>query len=398
MKYQVGFDTSALLPDFKEHAIRGIGRYVLELKRFFDRQESEEIKIGTFDHNALLKRGMLAGLIEKVPYGKITLRQQLLYPFKLSAGQMQQYEVLHFPAHMDAPSWSFKSYIITVLDLIPLIFSDLYKAAQPNWRFHLARFLEVRAIKNANFIIAISENTKKDVQRILGIEESRIYVTPLGVDQRFFQVRLDQDEQQATRMRHQLPLDVPVILYVGGIDQRKNIAVLIRSFADVVQHMRSQRQPEPILFMAGKIEHDRQFPELLRLIKKYQVESHVVCGGYLSDDELLKLYALASLFFFPSLYEGFGLTPLEALASGAPVVSSNASAMPEVLGDAALMFDPEDHFQAAKQIINVLENPQLKADLRQAGPQQASRFTWDLTGRRTLEAYRAYLGSLNATR
>lgn len=384
--FRVGLDLSALDGSFKNHALRGIGRYVQELNRYFSTQTSDLLSIGTFDQRVLQQRSFASNVINALPAGRRTLSQQLLYPLKLSRGALSAFDVIHFPAHMDAPAWSPKKYILTVLDLIPLVLKDLYRADKPGWRFAFARFLEIRAIKSASLIIAISENTANDVHRILGVPRERIVVTHLGVDKKFFDARVVGDKGEILS-RYRLIDQRPLVLYVGGIDQRKNALGMLRAFRRVLDMSREQRMAEPMLLMAGNIQSDAQFPKVAALVQELGLQDAVRMPGFVDDADLLQLYALSSAFFFPSLYEGFGLPPLEAMAAGTPVVSSNTSSMPEVLGDAALTFDPLSEKSAADALFTVLREPGLAAQLREKGRERAKRFTWSATGEGTLRAY-----------
>lgn len=386
-QYNVGLDISALSPDFKEHALRGIGRYVFELKKFFDAHRTQTISVEPFRHEEFVPSGKLNAFIEKIPAGRQTIRQQILFPFTMSAKTKARFDILHFPAHMDAPSWSLRDYVITVLDLIPLVLADLYKADRPSWRYHLARWLEIRAIKNARHIIAISQHTADDVHRVLGIPREKISVTYLGVDPSFFE--RDPGGQIRVRAQYNIPAHAPYVLYVGGIDQRKNITGLVASFKRVVDAQKEKNAPLPLLVLAGRIKQDRQYPKLRKLLHEAQVTALTIETDFISDEDLRLLYQGASVFFFPSLYEGFGLPPLEAMASGAPVVSSNTSCMPEILGDAALLVDPNDYDACAKAILSVLQSPELARKLGELGVTQAKKFSWEQTGNRTLEIYRA---------
>lgn len=388
MSFTVALDTSALLAGFKEHAQRGIGRYVYELNRFFQRIKCEEVSIAPFNHDQLFAQGIFGQILKVLPAGRMTIRQQLFFPIKLKTNGLSVCDYVHFPAHMDAPSWKTKPYVLTVLDLIPLVLQDLYKSGQAAWRYEIARWFERHAIKNASLIIAISENTKNDLHHILGVPLERIVVTPLGVDQRFFESALSPEQEQALRASYGIPRDSQVILYVGGIDQRKNMRGLLRTFSGIVNHYHERAKRPPVLMIAGQISQDRQYPMLLALIKERGLENLVLLPGFVPDQDLLQLYALSSVFFFPSLYEGFGLPPLEAMASGTPVVSSNTSSLPEVLGDAAILVDPNDAQMCVKEICEVLENRELSSRLREMGRAQARKFTWDRTGQATLDAYK----------
>lgn len=385
----VGFDTSALDAGFKSHAHRGIGRYVRELNSFFRSHASDcnsGMEVGYFNHTSFMTGKLVKPLLSVLPAGVNTVRQQLLFPLQLSTGPTAPFDFVHFPAHMDAPSWSLKRCIITVLDLIPLILKDLYLPEKGNFRFHFARWLEIKAIKNAALILAISENTKRDLNRVLSIPEDRILVTPLGVDRRFHSAALSQPEP-LLRERYKIPLDRPIVLYVGGIDQRKNYRSLILTIKNLLANWGSSKLPPPLLVMAGNISGDQQFPKLERLIKELQIEESVVLTGFVPDQDLLQLYTISSAFFFPSLYEGFGLPPLEAMAAGLPVVSSNTSCMPEILGDAAVQIDPLDHSGASKQLFELINDRQKSELYRQRGKKRAEKYTWERTGELTMQAY-----------
>ncbi len=390
MSFSVGLDISALDSSFKAHSQRGIGRYVRELKRYMDEhRESVGVRVGYFDHAGLQSSGgailrtasKLTGLI---PFGRTTARQQLLYPLQLAS--LTQYDAVHFPAHMDPPAWGLKNYIVTVLDLIPLVCADLYKANKSGIRFQFARFLELQAIKNASLCLCISENTAKDVHRILGVPWEKLVVTPLGVDPKFFSASCVGEEDQI-RTKYGIPRSRPIVLYVGGIDPRKNYVLMLRAIRDVLQAREGPEEEKPVLVMVGGITGDREYPRLCSNIAELNLKDSVVMPGYVEDNDLLKLYAISRVFFFPSLYEGFGLPPLEAMAAGLPVVSSSSSSMPEVLGDTGLSFNPERQEEAVNALLSVLGNSQLAKSLSEAGKKRAVLFTWDKTGEATIQAY-----------
>jgi len=383
--YRVGLDRSALDPSFKAHAGRGIGRYVQELSAYLDTHKHDLVEIGAFDYKTFTLPPLVDRTLQNLPLGRQTIRQQLFYPLQLK-GKLSEFHMLHFPAHMDAPSWSAKPYILTVLDLIPLIFRHLYESDRMGIRFKFARWLEINAIKSASLILAISECTARDVTRILGIPPERIVVTPLGVDKRFF-ARASEPEIRTVRQRLGIPEGSPVLLYVGGIDQRKNIEGLLQTFQEVIRGCSELGYSTPRLVISGKIQNDKRYPIVLSDIKQRGLEELVVMPGYIEDVDLPALYGLASVFLFPSLYEGFGLPPLEAMAAGVPVVSSNASAMPEVIGESALLYQPERADEGARLVLEVIRNEELKKKLSIMGPERAKLFTWARTGELTIKAY-----------
>ena len=383
--FTVGFDTSALDPTFKDHAARGIGRYVRELTHYFATCPDTKVKILPFDHHSLSPYRWVDHLL----LGRQRLKQQLLYPLQLGFGTRHGFDTMHFPAHMDAPSWSPCAYILTVLDLVPLVCADLYRSDQPSWRFRLARWLESRAIKNASLILAISENTAQDVHHLLGVSPARIVVTPLGVSEKFFDPRLVENEV-VLRQRYRIPPKRPVLLYVGGIDQRKNTWTLLEAFHIVLHARRVSGGTLPVLVMVGKIQHHQQFPKLKGLIHAKGLVGDVVLPGYIPDEDLLQLYCITSVCCFLSLYEGFGLPPLEAMAAGVPIVCSNTSSLPEVVGNAAALVSPHDAELAAKTILRVLDDATYAGFLSECGRKRARLFPWSRTGATTLAAYERF--------
>lgn len=385
----VGLDVSALDSRFKEHAGRGIGRYVRELHRYLTTHQSEIAEVGLFDHRTCQLPSIVERGISCIPVGRQTIRQQLLYPMQLKSGPMSRFTTLHFPAHMDAPAWLGMPYLLTVLDIIPLVLSDLYAADVPGWRFRFARFLELRAIRAAALILAISECTARDLERVLGISPERIRVTPLGVDESFFNPVSEESIERAWDVVR-LPKGVEILLYVGGIDPRKNIKQFVRVFDEICQARGNAGNPAPHLVIAGKIEGDRGYEPLRAEIRQRGLQDQVHLLGYVSDDVLKALYRISTLFVFPSRYEGFGLPPLEAMATGLPVVSSRAGSLPEVLGDIGVGVDPDDTERWVVEILALLDDRSRQGELSQQGVIQAHSFSWERTGEKTLRAYEEF--------
>ena len=377
---KIGFDTSALDPNFKQHAGRGIGRYVDELVRALKSSPDPAFEMTWFDHREVKRNGLVDRLIALSPVGRQTLERQVLYPFRLGQGSTGACDFLHFPAHMDASAWSPIPYALTVLDLIPLVCADLYRAERPDWRFKFARWLENKSIEKAALILAISETTANDLVRVLGISRDSIVITPLGVDQRWHQIVRRQNPGIKSKLG--IPASRPVVLYVGGIDPRKNW----KGMLETIRLLR-EKMPQVLLVMAGRIKDDFQYPKLLAELQRLKLENSVLLTGMVSDADLAGLFGESDVFFFPSLYEGFGLPPLEAAAAGLPVVSSNRSSMPEFLGQAALLVNPEDHAACANALQLVLSDPTVAERYSELGKEQARKFTWSRTVQTTRHAY-----------
>jgi len=389
----VGLDLSALDPGFKSHAHRGIGRYVAELHAFFEAHSDPEVSVGFFDHAALRQNRLVDTLVSLAPCGRTSLRQHLVYPRRLHQGVMREYSLLHYPAHMDAPAWSSKPYVLTVLDLIPHVLKDLYRAHKPGWRFRIARSLEVLAIRQATMILAISETTADDLVRVLDIPRERIVVTPLGVDRRFFDVATMRhlgagSSDVSIRAKLGIPTGRPIVLYVGGHDERKNIGNLVGIVYKAGIELRSRGKEAPLLVMAGRVTSRDEAERLESNLRRYAMGLDTVSLGYVPDDDLKELYAESEIFLFPTLYEGFGLPALEAMATGLPVVGSNTSSIPEVVGDAGRLFNPLSIDEGARAVVELLEDAQAREWYRRAGIERARTFTWERTGHATLEGYK----------
>jgi glycosyltransferase involved in cell wall biosynthesis len=210
------------------------------------------------------------------------------------------------------------------------------------------------------------------------VPPDKIVVTPNAIDERF-SVAPSEEHVVETRERYQL--SHAYLLYVGNIKPHKNLERLIEAFRLV----REQGRPELELIIIG--DEISKLQSLRRAVHKYQLHRFVRFLGFVPDKTLAVLYRLASVFVFPSLYEGFGLPPLEAMASGTPVVTSNVSSLPEVVGDAAILVDPYRAEAIADGILQVLRSAHLRDDLRQRGFARVKAYSWLRSAQRVREVY-----------
>ncbi|MBL7663364.1 glycosyltransferase family 4 protein [bacterium] len=396
---KLGLDLRALDPNFKAHAGRGTGRYVREVtQRLLSSAYQEKARACGIQIQELsaarLGHGSLSAVFKNlVPIGRITLEQQLLLPRRI---QQTGIDKIHFFAHGDSPSRLKIPSIITVLDLIPLRFPELYKADRPSWRFHLARYFELQAIKNAERIIAISEATKRDLIEILEIPKERIFVTPLAVGTEF-RARPSKREaysalQKKLRDNFGIPSERDLLIYIGGIDPRKNIPFLLEVFAQLLHANKTAGVKNlPYLCLAGPYENDRHFPALQAKIKQLQLSAEVKLLGFVPESKLIELYHAATLVVFPSLYEGFGLPVLEAMNCGVPVICGNNSSLPEVLGTTGLLARDSDIDDWTSKINQVLSSIDLQEKLANDGLERCNNFSWEYTADQTLAAYSSKL-------
>ncbi len=240
-----------------------------------------------------------------------------------------------------------------------------------------------RTAWRARKVITISEYSARDIELLYGLPRERIAVISCGVSDDF---KPTVDQSAMFKLRHRLTLPTDrFILFVGGADPRKNHQVLLRAYAQ-----RADRLKPFCLVLVGDTVH--RFGNLRETVRRCGLEGKVVCTGRLSLTDLRLLYSQAGLFVFPSLYEGFGMPVLEAMACGAPVVTSRTTSLPEVAGDAALLVDPENVDELADSIVRVLEDRGVSEELKAKGFERAKQFTWETAARQTLAVYREVCG------
>jgi len=269
--------------------------------------------------------------------------------------------------------------IITLHDLSHLHYPELH----PKGRVaHLQQQL-ARSLQGARHIITDAQSTRRELIEIFNLPADKISAIHLGVDARFFAPNLPTATQTLARfdVRPQ-----QYLLSVGTLEPRKNIERTLLAYAALPADL---RRAFPLILAGGKGWKEEA---ILARLKQIKPPGRVVLTGYVAHQELLALYASCAVFVYPSLYEGFGLPILEAMAAGAPVITSNTSAMPEVAGDAALLIDPNSVDELAAAMQRILEDRHLAAALSAHGRERARGFTWARTAQETLKVYRRVLG------
>jgi glycosyltransferase involved in cell wall biosynthesis len=269
--------------------------------------------------------------------------------------------------------------VVTIAyDLIPMRFPHFYGQDQP-WLAARIR----RGIQRADAIIAISESTKRDYLELMGADPARVHVVYPGADARFGPTL---DVATRDRVLARYGLRRPYLLYVGSLGPHKNVKTLVRVFRRLkhVHHLPHQ------LVLCGRAAWGR---EVLEAAQDLVAAGDCRVVDFIPAADVPCLYHGAEAFGFLSLYEGFGLPPLEAMACGIPVVVSNAGSLPEVVGEAALQVSPTDEPAIQGALYRVLTDPDLRRDLRARGLRQAARFSWTETARQTLKVFEAVLGA-----
>jgi glycosyltransferase involved in cell wall biosynthesis len=300
------------------------------------------------------------------------LGEQTLLPV---LARRQRVELLHSLANT-APGWGGFRRVLTVHDLIYARFPDTHAGL----RALALRLLVPLAVRRSARVMADSQSTREDLIELLGAAPGQVDVVPLGLGS----IRRHEPLGEAqVRARFELG-ERPVLLSLSAKRPHKNLAALIGALARIPAEHR------PLLLIPGyPTDHEA---ELRQRASAVGVQEDVRFLSWVSAEELEGIWALARAFVFPSLYEGFGLPVLEAMARGVPVACSNASSLPEVAGDAALLFDPTDEPAIAQAMSRLLQDTVLCKELRQRGAERAREFTWERTARLVLESYASAFG------
>ncbi len=294
-----------------------------------------------------------------------SFRTQLHLPLVL---QSRGVDILHMPWFY-APAFLPCKLILTVHDLTEFI----YPKPGPRWihngRLHFAR----RALLKASRVLAVSQTTRREVSRVFRVPEQKIEVMYNALDDRF---TLEPPPADAGPILERLAINFPFVLYVGTIRPQKNLPRLIEAFAVAKAEQRGQPEFDALkLLLIGDELGKHQ--DLRRAVVRSRLREDVRFLGFVPHPVLRVLYANARAFLFPSLYEGFGLSPLEAMAHGTPVVTSNLSSLPEIYGDAALLVNPDNLFEIARGIRQVLTNNVLRETLIARGHALVKRYSWE---------------------
>jgi glycosyltransferase involved in cell wall biosynthesis len=294
--------------------------------------------------------------------------EQTVQPLQLLKEGMDLFHSLAFvqPVLLPCPG------IVTIYDLSFILFPEYL---HPMRRLYL-RWGTGYSVRRAQRIIAISSSTKRDIVELLGITEGKVDVVPCGVDEDF-QPLEDQVLADFRRKRH---LPGQMILFVGTIEPRKNLIALLRGYA----LLRERVQP-PLLVIGGAQGWYHQ--EVFSAVEKLGLREDVIFPGYIPREELPHWYNAADLFIYPSLYEGFGLPPLEAMACGTPVITSNLSSLPEVVGEAGILVNPDSVEEIAEAMHRVLTDNNLQAEMSGKGLNRAREFSWKKAAQGTVKAY-----------
>ena len=351
----------------------GIGTYIRNLLRQLarlDRDTEFVVLCRTEDRQALAALGENFRPVTESA-ANYSVSEQIRVPLAL---KREGVTLFHAPHYVLPPLVRCRS-VVTIHDCIHLMFPQYL----PNRAaLAYARASIGYAARRATRIMTVSESSKRDILRFVDTQPEKIDVIYNAYDERF---TVEPGEDEVVRVRERFQLHDEFVLYAGNVKPHKNVERLIQAF-DLVRRQGLDRLK--LVIIGDELS---KYTALRRAVHRHQLHKYVRFLGFVPESTLAVMYRLAGVFVFPSLYEGFGLPPLEAMASGTPVVTSNVSSLPEVAGDAALLVDPHDATAIAAGISRILNDEQLRRELRRKGIERARQFSWEASVARVRQIY-----------
>lgn len=296
--------------------------------------------------------------------------EQLILPFSLCWNKINTYHAPGFVLPLFRVNKNTK-FVVTIADMT--FFS--HPEHHIYWKQKYFKCMIPMSIKQADHILAISENTKKDILEMIPVNKNKIVVTYLGYDAFFSK----QNKTKISAVLQKWWINFPYILFVGMLEPRKNIPSLIKAFA-AIKEKRDHK-----LVIVGK--KGWLYGEIFALVQKLKIEEQVIFTGYVPDEDLPALYSAATCFVYPSFYEGFGIPIIEAMACGCPVITSNNSSMKEIAGDAAIVVDPYNVKEIQNAIELLITDKVIRRKMEKQGVMQAKKFSWEKMISKTKEVY-----------
>lgn len=352
-------------------AFTGIGRYTYELThRFFEMHPDvewvlflNEPQYSQFDFPANVRK-------VRVNAPHYSFAEQTRFLRLLTR---EKCDLVHF-THFNVPLFYRGKFVVTIHDTTISFFPG--KKFKSWWRRAAYRLVISRAISRAKKVITVSHNTAADVQKLFSVSREKVIPIWNGIGTDFHPC----SETEHERVRRKFQLSPQFLLYTGVWREHKNLVGLLRAFA-----LLKSSHPDLQLVITGR--EDPHYPEVLSTIRELGLSESVKCVGLVDFPDLQALYSAATVYVFPSFYEGFGLPPLEAMAAGTPVAASNSSAIPEVCGEAAHFFNSRSPEDMARKMEEIFQDTELRAGLIARGQERIKKFDWDQSAAETLRVY-----------
>ena len=350
----------------------GIGTYTYQLLKNLEHVDpsNEYYLFWPGDDYDFLKRGPMLK-VEEIGPKKDLFWEEVHIPTRLSE---ERVEIYHVPQNgIGLPKKKASKYVVTIHDLIP------YTMPETVGKGYLRIFLDQmpRIVEEADLIVTVSEYSKKDIIRYFNLPAEKIVVTHLAPEDFYRPL----PPEEVSQLLCKYNLEPGYILYVGGFSQRKNIPAIVKALAQIKDQIPEHYR----VVIAGS--PGRGTEEVREVARALGVEDRVDLPGFIPVEEMAHLYNGAKLFIYPSYYEGFGLPPLEAMACGVPVITSNVTSIPEVVGDGARMVAPDDVIGLAEEMHNLLTDEEAWRDQQRKGFARVAQFDWRKTAAQTLQGY-----------
>jgi glycosyltransferase involved in cell wall biosynthesis len=359
----------------------GAGTYIIELVRALAELNSDHQFVVFAHHSRLSLFGDCPNQLvqwisvkDKPPALRFAW-EQIMLP---GLANRLDLDILH-SLHYTSPRKLGCASVVTFHDMTFFLYPQFHTLSK-RWLFPI---MIRSSARTSTAIAVVSETTRRDTIKILNVPPGKIHTTPNGISPAFRKIT-DSTQMDACRKKYNLP--EKFILYLGTIEPRKNLPLLLRAYHQFVQENTSHP-----LVIAGK--RGWMYDQVLETVKKLRLETSVYFTGYIAREDLPVIYNLAEVLVYPSIYEGFGLPPLEAMACGTPVIVTEISTNQEHVGEAGFYFPPEDEMALVQALRTLLNNPDLQADLSGRGRERARQFTWQNCARATLEMYQKVASS-----
>jgi len=358
----------------------GVGTYTRNIVRALSRLDHSNEYVLVGSPQKVIEIGPLPPNFQTVPLLEHDKSAKGYFEFRAIL-KHQHCDLAHIPHLFSIPRNLTCPYVMTVHD----VFEHMYRARdgsslRRSLHFHLTR----RVLKGAARLLAVSKYTRSELENLFGMPRARTEVVHNAIDERFLRGHASDQDRQVLAERYRVTY--PFLLYAGRISPHKNLVRIIEAFSALKAELeKGAIFPELKLIIIG--DELSKHPDLRRTVIRGGVQNDVRFMGFVPIEMLRVFYDAAKVFVFPSLYEGFGLPPLEAMAHGTPVVTSNTSSLPEVVGNAAVLVNPENVFEIMRALHRVLLDPVVREKLKQHGYEQVKKFSWDASARKILDVY-----------
>lgn len=358
----------------------GVGTYIRNIVRALGRLDHENRYLLIGPPAKVREIGPLPSNFHSIPLTSPERSMQGYREFRTALKRLDV-DLVHIPNLFSVPRGLPCPYVMTVHDML----EHMARAREQSGFWRSLHFqLTKRVLAGAARIFAVSNFTKNEIQKLFEVSLDRVEVVYNAIDERFLRGHASAADRELIAQRYQVTY--PFLLYAGRVSPHKNVVRMIEAFSALKTELeRDEAYPDLKLIIIGDDLSGN--PDLRRTVVRSGVQNDVRFLGFIPIEVLRIFYDEAKVFVFPSLYEGFGLPPLEAMAHGTPVVTSNVSSLPEVVGNAAVLVNPENVFEIMRALHRVLTDQSLRARMKERGYQQATRFSWDKSVRRILEVY-----------